>query len=206
MNERDNLKVQFSRCVEECMSALYQLAVRLTRNNTDAEDLVAESVTKAWVAFESLEDKNRFRSWIFRIIHNCFISNYRKKVIRPNEVSYDESESEENCEDGVVPLLLQQDDDFVLWWANPERELANKLLGEDISSAIEKLPEVFRVTIVLVNVFGLSYDDAAEVLNVPPGTVRSRMKRGRTLLQKHLWHHAKEAGLIAVNELQESPL
>lgn len=188
-------KAWFSRGIEECMGSLYGLAVRLTRNSADAEDLVAESVAKAWTAIATLEDRSRFRSWLFRILHNGYISNYRKKSVRPVEHTYDEAAGDEE-EDDVTSLLIRQPDDFLGWWGNPELEFANNLLGEDIVSAIEMLPEAFRVAVLLVNVEGLSYDEAAEVLGVPPGTIRSRMKRGRTLLQKALWQHANEAGLI----------
>jgi RNA polymerase sigma-70 factor (ECF subfamily) len=192
----DNTKADFSRCIETCLDSLYGLALRLTRNSADAEDLVADAVTKAWSAFSSLEDRNRFRPWLFRILHNRFISDYRKKSIRPVEQTYNEL-SVDSGEDDLTSLLIKQPDDFLLWWSNPEREFVNSLLGADIMSAIETLPEAFRITVLLVNVEGLSYDEAAEVLDVPPGTVRSRMKRGRTLLQKALWTHARDAGLVS---------
>lgn len=96
----------------------------------------------------------------------------------------------------VASLLIQQPNEFLNWWANPEHEFTNNLLGKDLMTAIESLPEVFRITVLLINVEGLSYDETAEVLNVSPGTVRSRMNRGRTLLQKALWQHAIDAGLI----------
>jgi len=196
---QSDAKAWFSRGIGECMDSLYGLAVRLTRNATDAEDLVAESVAKAWSAIETLEEKERFRPWLFRILHNCYISDYRKKSVRPVQYGYDEAAGED---DDLTNLLLRLPDDFLDWWGNPEREFANTLLGEDILSAIENLPEAFRVAVLLVNVEGLSYDEAAEVLGVPPGTIRSRMKRGRTLLQKALWEHANEAGLIA-GDLEE---
>lgn len=198
---REEDKAYFSRCVEDSMESLYGLARRLNKNNADAEDLVAESVTKAWAALPTLKERDRFRPWILRILHNCFISDYRKKSVRPIESSFDEYTDDEE-DDSVVSLLLKQSDEFLYWWANPERELANNLLREDIISAIECLPEVFRVTVILINVEGLSYDKAAEVLGVPPGTVRSRMKRGRTLLKKALWEQAKSAGLIDSQPIQ----
>lgn len=193
-------KVWFCQRIEETTDSLYSLAIRLTRNNADAEDLVADSVVKAWSAIHSLEDNNRFKPWMFRILHNTFISNYRKKTSRPEVKLYDE---DQDAEDVISSLLIQQSNDFLHWWANPEREFANQLLGEDIISAIDELPESFRVTILLVNVEGLSYDEAANVLNVPPGTIRSRMKRGRTLLQKSLWQHAKDAGILHDDSLGE---
>lgn len=195
-------KAWFSRNVEECMDSLYGLAMRLTRNAADAEDLLADAVTKAWSAIASLDDRSRFRPWIFRILHNCFISDYRKKAVRPTEFAYEDF-YEDDGEDDVSSLLIKQSDEFLYWWGNPEREFANRLLGEQIMAAIEMLPEAFRITVVLVNVEGLSYDEAAEVLGVPPGTVRSRMRRGRTLLQKALWLQAREAGLISDSDTTE---
>jgi len=195
MTGREGLKSWFSRGIEENTDSLYRSAYRLTRNSVDAEDLVAESVAKAWSAISKLEDRSRFRPWLFRIMHNCFISDYRKKSVRPRESSYDELPVK-NGDDEISALLIRQPNEFMHWWASPETEFVNSLLGEDIMTAIDSLPDVFRITVMLVNVEGLSYDEAAEALDVPPGTVRSRMKRGRTLLQKALWQHAKDEGLI----------
>lgn len=105
----------------------------------------------------------------------------------------------------ISSFLSEQPDDFLDWWANPEKEVLNRILGEHIRRAIDNLPDVFRTTILLVNVDGLSYDEAAGLLGVPRGTIRSRMKRGRTLLQKALWKIAVESGIrtAAVKELQK---
>ena len=84
-------KAWFGHAVEEALDSLYGLALRLTRNETDAEDLVAESVAKAWSAIDTLDDRNRFRSWLFRILHNRFVSDYRKRSVRPQETSYEEA-------------------------------------------------------------------------------------------------------------------
>lgn len=178
------------------MDALYGAALRLTRNSADAEDLVAESVAKAWSAIDTLEDRRRFRPWMFRILRNCFFSDYRKRSIRPVEVHFEESFSDEGEAD-LASLLIEQSEEFLAWWADPERDLINAMLGEKIMSAMQTLPESFRMTVLLVNVEGLGYDEAAEVMGVPSGTVRSRMKRGRTLLQKALWEQALESGLVA---------
>jgi len=197
----DDTKEFFSRSIEDTMDSLYGLALRLTRNPADAEDLVAESVAKAWSAIATLESRKHFRPWLYRILHNGFISNYRKQSVRPAETAYDENPDDKG-EDEIVGLMIKQSDDFMYWWANPEKEFINQLLGESIMTAIDSLPEVFRVTVMLVNVEGLSYDEAAAVLGVPPGTVRSRMKRGRTLLQKALWEQARDEGLIIDNSFQ----
>lgn len=201
MPEEDT-KAYFSHNIEANMGSLYTLARRLTRNTADAEDLVAESVAKAWSAIDKLDDRSRFRPWIFRILHNCFISDYRKKSVRPAETAYEEhSTGDENEE--IANLLIQQPDEFLHWWANPEREFVNTILGEDIMAAIECLPESFRITVLLINVEGLSYDEAADVIGVSPGTIRSRMNRGRTLLQKALWEHARDAGLTTDTSMME---
>lgn len=197
-----NNKEYFSQNIEKSMHSLYGLAFHLTGNHTDAEDLVAESVSKAWSAIDKLEDRKRFQPWIFRILHNCFISEYRKKSVRPKEFTYEEQSRDEDGHD-ISSLLLQQSDDFLDWWGNPEKEFINNLLGKEIMSAIGRLPEAFRVTVFLVNVEGLTYDEAAVVLDVPSGTVRSRMKRGRTLLQKELWKQAKDAGLLSNKSIHE---
>jgi RNA polymerase sigma-70 factor (ECF subfamily) len=202
MQSHDETKAYFTACIKENMQSLYALALRLTHNNADAEDLVAESITKAWSVIHTLEDRARFRPWLFRILHNRFISDYRKKAVRPNETSYDELADEDDKEQ-IANLLMHQPNEFLNWWANPEREFANNLLGDDLMAAIESLPETFRITVLLINIEGLSYDETAEVLNVSPGTVRSRMNRGRTLLQKALWQHAKDAGLITDRSMLE---
>ncbi|MDH5445693.1 MAG: sigma-70 family RNA polymerase sigma factor [Gammaproteobacteria bacterium] len=193
----------FTKCIHDNMDSLFSVALRLTKNNADAEDLVADATVKAWSAIDSLADKEKFRPWIFRILHNCYISDYRKKAIRPVETCYEEHPCSDDVSE-VANLLITQSNDFLNWWANPEREVINCLMANDMVSAIESLPEQFRITVVLINIEGLSYDETAEVLGVSPGTVRSRMNRGRTLLQKALWQHAQDAGLISTNCKLES--
>ena len=190
----DSLKTWFSGCVEGNLDSLYGAAYRLTRNRADAEDLVAESVTAAWQAIDRLEDRGRFRPWLFRILRNRFISNCRKKSARPEEAPCSELFGDEDGGD-ITTFLAEQPDEFLGWWANPEKAFFNRLLGTQIRGAIDRLPPAFRDVVLLINVDGLRYDEAAAVLGVPTGTVRSRMKRGRTLLQKSLWEQAKEAGL-----------
>jgi len=180
----NDLKAFFGTGVEENIDALYSVALRLTRKNVDAEDLVAETVAKAWSAIGTLNDQDRFRPWLFRILHNTFVSDYRKKAIRPIEARFDEGEDSEY---ELASLLNEQSDDFLVWWSNPERAYFNDLLGDQLLAAIDSLPEAFRSVVVLVNVEGFTYDETAEVLGIARGTVRSRMKRGRTLLQKTLW-------------------
>lgn len=186
----ERTKAFFGTGVEANIDALYSVALRLTRREADAEDLVAETVAKAWSAIDTLGDPERFRPWLFRILHNTFISDYRKRAVRPDEASYSDSDCED---DELATLLNEQSDDFLVWWSNPEREFFNNLLGESLLAALDKLPEAYRTVVVLVNVEGFTYDETAEVLGIAPGTVRSRMKRGRTLLQKTLWQRRPDA-------------
>lgn len=195
MTDSEDTRTFFSREIEENMDALYGTALRLSGTGADAEDLVAETVSKAWTAIASLEDRRRFRPWIFRILHNCFVSSYRREAVRPRESVYEEDDN-----GGLVALLNAQPDDFLVWWANPERQYFSNMLGSAIMAAIDGLPEAFRTTIILINVEGLTYDEAAEAIGVPPGTIRSRMKRGRTMLQKALWQQAREAGIAATTD------
>ena len=195
MTEDDDCKTFFSREIEQNMDALYGTALRLAGSGADAEDLVAECVSKAWSAIGTLQDRRSFRPWVFRILHNCFISRYRRNVVRPVESTF-----EENDDAALAVLLNEQPDEFLVWWANPERQFFNNLLGSAIVAAIDDLPDSFRMTIILVNVEGLTYDEAAEVLGVAPGTIRSRMKRGRTLLQKALWKQARDAGFTTAHD------
>jgi len=199
---REPGKTWFSRNVQENLDALFGVAMRLTRSKADAEDLVADSISQAWSARSSLEDRARFRPWIFRIMHNRFISDCRKRAVRPVELDIDERPDEENYE--VTSFLLEQTDEYLKWWANPEMDLANRMLRDQIARAIGELPESFRIVVLLINVDGLGYDETAEVLGIPTGTVRSRMKRGRTLLQKALWDQARDAGLVSSEHRSET--
>jgi RNA polymerase sigma-70 factor (ECF subfamily) len=185
------------------MDALYAVALRLTRNTHDAQDLVAESVTRAWAALDSLGDPAQLRAWLFRIMRNAFVSGLRRKAARPAESSYDALLGDEGELD-LASLLVEESQEFLDWWANPEHRVANDVLGSQIMSAIDRLPEAFRATVLLVNVDGLTYDEAAAVLGVPSGTVRSRMKRGRTMLQKSLWQQAVDAGLAVAGPSREN--
>lgn len=197
MSETDgDTKAWFSQEIRSNTDALFGVALRLTRERAAAEDLVADSVVQAWSAIRTLDDRSRFRPWLFRIMHNRFLSDCRRRAVRPPEASWCELVEDGDGEE-VSALLLEQSEGFLAWWATPEQEVINRMLGEQIRAAMDSLPESFRVVIQLVNVDGLAYDEAAEVLGVPSGTIRSRMKRGRTLLQKALWRQAQDSGLVS---------
>ncbi|HEX9672827.1 MAG TPA: sigma-70 family RNA polymerase sigma factor [Burkholderiales bacterium] len=183
----------FAEKVERLTDRLYGTALRLTRNSDDAEDLVAETVAKAWAKLGELSDPQSFDAWIQRILSNTFVSEWRHRRASP-EVAM-ELEPEDG---GDEPFSLYEKlhQPFLLWWTTPEEEVIAKLLREDIDRALHALPDAFRIAIVLVDVEGYSYGEAAELLGVPIGTVRSRLARARAQLQRVLWQHGKDAGLL----------
>ncbi len=182
----------FAEQVENLLPELFGTALRLTRNRTDAEDLVADAIAKAWIGLDSLQQRDALRGWLFRILTNAFISGLRSAAARVAHEPFDE-EAEEGASFSLFARLHQP---FLLWWGNPERVFLDKLLREDLERAIDALADPFRVVVVLVDVRGCSYQEVAETLQVPVGTVRSRLARGRAALQRALWEHGRDAGLI----------
>ena len=187
-------KEAFETQVLAILGPLHGVARRLTKNEADAEDLVAESITRAWGGRASLADAGAFRAWLFRILSNTFISERRKTLARPREEPLvDESGDEE----GAFSIFERLHQPFLLWFANPEQEFLDKLLREDLDRALAALPEHYRVVVVLADVEGLTYGEIAEALDVPVGTVRSRLARARSALQRTLWNVARDYGLQA---------
>ena len=185
-------KDTFETQVLAILGPLHGVARRLTKNDADAEDLVAESITRAWRARESLSDEGAFRAWMFRILNNTFVSERRKALARPREELLVEDAAEEERTFSIFERLHQP---FLLWFGNPEQEFLNKLLREDLDRALAALPEHYRVVLVLADVEGFKYGEIAETLDVPVGTVRSRLARARAALQQTLWEVAQEHGL-----------
>ena len=140
----------------------------------------------------SLADGSAFRAWIFRILNNTFISDRRKALARPREELLVEDGDEE---EGAFSIFERLHQPFLLWFANPEQEFLDKLLREDLDRALAALPEHYRVVVVLADVEGLKYGEIAETLDVPIGTVRSRLARARCALQRTLWNVARDHGL-----------
>lgn len=185
----------FQKEVERLLDRLYGTALRLTRNRADAEDLVAESLAKAWAALPNLQDPRSTEKWLFRILVNTFISDRRRK--RPEIDATLDSEGEGTRGFSLFAKLHQP---FLLWWGNPEQNFIDKLLREDIEKAIDGLPESYRIVFVLTEIHGFTYAEVAEHLEIPVGTVRSRLNRARSQLQSALWAQAKEIGLDRARE------
>lgn len=176
------------------LDKLYNTALRLTRNPADAEDLVAESVAKALAGLDSLKDHGCLRGWVFRILHNTHTSLCRKRNTQ-REVSWNQTTDDDEEADFWLFDHLHQP--FLLWWGNPEQAFLDNVLREDIERALDKLPQTYRLVVILADIEELTYEEIAAALQVPIGTVRSRLSRGRSMLQKTLWRQAKDVGLKA---------
>jgi RNA polymerase sigma-70 factor (ECF subfamily) len=185
-------KDAFAAEVLAILGPLHGVARRLTKNDADADDLVAESITRGWQARASLIERCAFRAWMFRILNNTFISQRRKALARPREELLPDESSGEERSFSIFERLHRP---FLLWFATPEQEFLDKLLREDLERALAALPEHYRVVVMLADVEGLKYGEIAEALDVPVGTVRSRLARARGALQQTLWEVARERGL-----------
>lgn len=170
------------------MGSLYSGALRMTRNPADAEDLVQETYLKAYRAFGSFQEGTNLKAWLYRILTNTFINTYRAKKRRP-----DESDLEE-VEDLYLYRRLGGLEAAEVG-RSAEDELLDHVTDTEVKEAIESLPEQFRVAVLLADVEGFSYKEIAEILDVPIGTVMSRLHRGRKALQKRLLDYAVNHGL-----------
>ena len=192
----DATRELFEQEVERLADRLYGTALRLARNPDDAEDVVAEAVGRAWSRLGELRDPAQLEGWLFRILNTTFISLWRRRRCRQDrETALDPADEDADAEPRFS-LFEQLHQPFLLWWGTPEDHLLNGLLREDIQQALDGLPDAFRVIVVLVEVEGHTYREVSEMMDVPLGTVRSRLNRGRALLQESLWERAREAGLV----------
>jgi len=168
------------------LDALYRTALRLSRNPQDAEDLVQETYLNAFRSLDRFEEGTNLRAWLFRILNNAFISQYRRRKRRPSSSIEDVTEYylyDHLVEGGAAPRT-----------ENPEQEVLDRIGDEGVLRALEELPVEFRQVELLADVEGFSYREIADILNIPIGTVMSRLYRARRRLQKMLWQEAQELG------------
>ena len=168
--------------------ALYSTAVRLTGNRTDAEDVVQETYFRAYRSYASFQEGTNLRAWLFRILTNAHINRYRAKKRRPEEAELDEIEDLH---------LYHRLRDQTRYGQSAEDQLMESFSEAEVITAVEALPEAYRRAVLLADVEGFSYKEIAELLNVPVGTVMSRLHRGRKSLQKELQEYAQNRGLVA---------
>jgi len=173
------------------LDSLYGGALRMTRNPADAEDLIQETMLRAYRSFNRFEPGTNLKAWLFRIMTNAYINTYRKKQREPQKVSQDEVEDFD-----LYRELKDHDPQFSV---TPETIVLDGLVDSDITDAIEDLPEQFRLAVILSDVEGFSYAEMAEIMDVPMGTVMSRLHRGRKALQKRLWDLARDRGIVHGN-------
>jgi RNA polymerase sigma-70 factor (ECF subfamily) len=169
------------------LDALYGAAVRLTRNERDAEDLVQDALLRAYRFFDRFERGTNIKAWLFKILTNTFINRYRRNAKERTLVDGPEQEA-------VQGQLVSRDATDAA--ADPERWYFDRVLSEDVLRAVDALPLDFRMVVILADLQEFSYREIADVLDVPVGTVMSRLFRGRRLLQKALAGYAVESGFV----------
>ncbi len=190
MQKRNQQKNEVKTLIMPLIGSLNKVAMFLCRDRDKAEDLVAETFLKVCENVHRIKDKSKFKAWVFRILNNTFITGYRSEK-KQNLVSFDEKFPKHE-----KSIHSKNIDTLNIWSSNPEIYLINKLHDEDIKRNINLLPEEFKMTVILCDIENLSYKEISEVLSVPVGTVRSRLSRGRAILQKKLRHVALEMGII----------
>ena len=169
------------------VDSLYNTAYRMARNSEDAEDLVQETYLKAYKYYDKFQEGTNFKAWLFKILKNTFINSYRKKQQVPLESDF--SEIEESFESLVSEEVSRRT-------KSPEQEFLANVLDGDIQKSLEALPEDFRMVVVLADLESFTYKEIAEILDVPVGTVMSRLYRGRRLLESAMLKYAREHGYL----------
>src|SRR5438477_7524324 len=173
----------------EFMPSLYTAALRMTRNPADAEDLVQETYLKAYRGFGGFEQGTNLKAWLYKILTNTFINMYRAKKRRPEQTELDD------LEDLYLYRRLGGAERAVAG-RSAEDELLEHFTEAEIKEALEALPEQFRIAVLLGDVEGFSYKEIADILDIPIGTVMSRLHRGRKALQKRLYEFGRQRGLV----------
>ena len=189
----DERRERFETDAMPYVDQLFGAAMRYTRNRSDAEDLVQDAMTKAYQSFHQYQPGTNLRAWLYRVLTTTWINRYRKSQRRPQEVSVDGVR--DNLEDAGDFSLF----DRLEGGSSPsaEFEVMQQLPAEAVKEALDELPEQFRTAVYLADVEGFSYAEIAEIMDTPIGTVMSRLHRGRSGLQKALYDHALQYGIIA---------
>ncbi len=192
MRDDDNKQKEFEELAMPHIDSLYNMALRYIFNKEEAEDLVQDTYLKAYRFYSSFQQGTNIKAWLFKILRNTFINKYRKAASAPGEVLYEDIDTlnteqtvaQEGVSGKLTDTLATRCDEI------------SSFMEDDIKHAIESLPLEYREVILLSDVEELSYKDISEIANVPVGTVKSRLNRGRKLLQKSLWEYAKDRGFI----------
>ncbi len=180
-----NRRKEFQGLLDPVLPSLYRFALRLTKNEADAQDLVQQSVLKAYRFFDTFQSGTNFRAWMFKILANEFNSQYQRLLRERNVVELAE---EPNHYERFVGQASSA--------RSPEDQVTDILLKQDIEAALEELPWEFRTPVVLCDIEGFSYREIADIMGCPIGTVMSRLYRARRALQRRLYKYAVERGLV----------
>lgn len=184
VNDR-KLYAEFEKEAIPHMDSLYNFALKMTGEPDDANDLVQETYLKAFRFFDKFEKGTNCKAWLFRILKNTFINEYRKQTKEPDKVDYDDVQ---NFYETIKSTDVKTQ--------HVESDVFSNLLDDDISKAITELPEDFRTVIILSDIEGFNYEEIADFVDCPVGTVRSRLHRARKMLYAKLYDYAKENGFI----------
>ena len=165
------------------IDALYNFAYHLTYNEDDANDLVQETYLKAYRFADSYVEGTNAKAWLFKILKNAFINEYRKKVKQPNRVDYED-----------IVNYHDADDTHLVGSVDLREEIFQGMIGDEVTKAINSLPVDFRTVILLCDIEGFTYEEIAKIIDIPIGTVRSRLHRARQMLKEQLMDYAKSLG------------
>jgi RNA polymerase sigma-70 factor (ECF subfamily) len=174
------------------LDALFNLALNLTRNRKDAEDLVQEGYLRAYRFFDSYRPGTHIKAWLFRILRNTFINRYRAAKARPEAVDFDKIEA-------VYERIVTEDHQTRNPQLSPEDQVLHEVMDEKVQKALADLPEEYRTVVMLALVEDMAYKEIAETLSIPIGTVMSRLHRGRKHLQTALLEYARGKGITRVS-------
>ena len=169
------------------LDSLYNTAYRMTRSAEDAEDLVQETFFKAYKYYDKFEEGTNLKAWLFKILKNTFINNYRKKKLEPKSVEFSD------IEDSFEKIVRHDPGEEP---SDPESRFLANVMDEGVKKALEALPSDYRMVVILADLEDFSYKEIAEILECPVGTVMSRLYRGRKLLEKALMRYAKTHGYM----------
>jgi RNA polymerase sigma-70 factor (ECF subfamily) len=189
-------KEKFTADAMQYAPQLFSTALRMTRNRSDAEDLVQETYIKGWRSFHTFQEGTNMRAWLFRIMTNTYINKYNAQKRKGTEVELDD------VEELFLYKRLGSIDQSQLS-SSAEDQMLELFTDVEVKSALEELPEDFRIPVLLSDVDGFSYKEIAEMLEIPIGTVMSRLHRGRKAMQKMLYEYARDRGLIIEPETIE---
>ena len=182
----------FAEAAMPLMDQLYAAARRMTRNAADAEDLVQETYLKAYRGYDRFEEGSNLKAWMYRILTNSYINRYRAKQRRPDESDL------ADVEDMYLYRRLSGENSEI--GASAEDAFLDSVTDDAVKAAIEAIPENFRIAVLLADVEGFAYKEIANILEIPIGTVMSRIHRGRKALEKQLHDYAGERNLLPDDE------